>query len=80
MSSTSISFFCVRALVALVAENFRLYWMNPETHFFGTSLEFGGCEQKHVVGKPQVREAVVVVVAQVDSNSFFLPARDVVFK
>ena len=44
-------------------------------------LFFGCCEQKHVVGKPQVREAVVVVVAEVDSHSFFLlPALDVVFQ
>ena len=34
MSSTSIS------LVALVAENLRLFLMNPESHFFCTSLEF----------------------------------------
>ena len=30
-------FFCVRALVA---KNFRLSWMNPESHFFSTLLEF----------------------------------------
>ena len=75
---------------ALVAENFRLFWVDPETHFFRTSFEFAqhvlklfyrGCEQKHVVGKPQVREAVMVVVTQVDSHSFFLlPALDVVFQ
>ena len=90
LSSTSISFFCVRASAALVAENFRLFWVDPETHFFSNSLEFAqnlmklffrGCEQKHVVGKPQVREAVMVVVTQVDSHSFFLlQALDVVFQ
>ena len=37
-------------------------------------LFFGGCEQKHVVGEPQVCEAVVVVVTQVDSHSFFSSA------
>ena len=84
------SFFRVRAKTALVAENFRLFWVDPETHFFSTFLEvvhhflkpfFGGSEQKHVVGEPQVREAIVVVVAQVDSHSFFLlPALGDVFQ
>ena len=55
--------------------------MDPETHCFSTFPEFvqhflklilGGCEPEHVVGEPQVCEAVVVVVAQVDSHSFFL--------
>ena len=73
-------FFRVRAKTALVAENFRLSWVNPETHVFRTFIEFaqhflklffGGCKQEHVVGKSQVCEAVVVVVAQVDSHSFF---------
>ena len=74
----------------MVAENFRLSWVDPETHFFSTFLEIvqhflklilGGCEQKHAVGEPQVCEAVVVVVAQVDSHSFFLlPARNVFFQ
>ena len=64
--------------------------MNPDSHFFSTSLEFaqqftklfsGRCKQEHVVGKPQVREAVMVVVTQVDSHTFFLlPARNVVFQ
>ena len=61
-------FFCVRALVA---ENFRLFWMNPESHFFSTFLEFaqhflklffGRCKQEHIVGKSQVCEAVMVIV------------------
>ena len=65
----------------MVDENFRPIWVDPEAHFFSTFLDiaqhflklfFGGCEQKHVVGNPQVREAVVVVVAQVDSHSLFL--------
>ena len=66
-----VCFFRVRTKAALVAENFRLSWVDLETHFFSTFLEFvhhflklflGGCEQKHVVGEPQVCEAVVVVV------------------
>ena len=74
-------FFRVRAKAALVAENVRLFSVDPETHFFSAFLEvaqhflklfFGGCEQKYVVGEPQVCEAVLVVVAQVDSHSFFL--------
>ena len=74
-------FFRFRAKAALVAENFRLSWVDLGTHLFSTFLEFvqhflklilGGCEQKHVVGEPQVCEAVVVVVAQVDSHSFLL--------
>ena len=32
--------FCVRVDDALVAENFRLIWMNPKSHFFSTFLEF----------------------------------------
>ena len=78
ISSICISFFDSEQ--RFFAENFRLSWVDPETHFFSTFLEFvqhflklilGGCEQKHVVGEPQVCEAVVVVVAQVDSHSFF---------
>ena len=70
-------FFFVRALVA---ENFRLFWMNTESNFFSTFLEFsqhllklffGGCKQEHVVGKSQNRQAVVVVVAQESSHCFF---------
>ena len=62
---------CVRALVA---KNVRLSWMNPESHFFSTSLEFaqdvlklffGGYQQEHVVCKSQVSEAVMVVIAQI---------------
>ena len=74
----------------LVPENFRLFWVDPETHFFSTFLEFAqhflklisrGCEQKHVAGKPQVREAVMIVVTQLNSHSFFLlPARNIVFQ
>ena len=73
--------FCVRIHGALVAENLRLVWVDPESHFLGCFLEFihhipqlffGGCEQHHVVGKSQVREAVSVLVAQVNSQSFFL--------
>ena len=54
--------------------------MNPESHFFSTPLEFaqdflklffGGCKQEHVVGKSHVCEALVVVVTQLDSHSFF---------
>ena len=40
MSSISTSFFCDRVDDALVAENFRLFWMNPKSHFFGTFLGF----------------------------------------
>ena len=72
--------FCVRIDGALVAENLRLVWVNPESHFLGCLLEFthhfpylffGGCKQHHVVGKSQFREAVAVMVAQVDSHYFF---------
>ena len=72
-------FFRVPTEAALVAENFRLRWVDPESHFFSTFLEFVhhllklffGCfEQKHVVGEPQASDAVVV--AKVDSHSFFL--------
>ena len=80
VSPTLINLFCVRNHVALIAENFRLVWVNPESHFLGCLLEFahhapylffGGCEQHHVVGKSQVRQAVSFLVAQVDSHSFF---------
>ena len=80
-------FFCVRALVA---KNFRVSWLNPESHFFSTPLEFaqhflklffGGCKQEHVVRKSHVCEAVMVVVTQVNSHTLFLlPARNVVFQ
>ena len=83
-------FFRVRAKAALVAENFRFsgWILRPtfsvlflKSHNICLKLFFGGCEQKHVVGKPQIREAVVVVVAQVDSHSFFLlPALGDVFQ
>ena len=70
--------FCVRIDGALVAENLRLVWVNPESHFLGCCLEFihhypqfGSCKQHHVVGKSQVREAVAVMVAQVNSHSLF---------
>ena len=65
--------FCVRIHGALVAKNLRLVWVYLESHFLGCFLEFvqhisqlffGGCEQHHVVGKSQVREAVSVMVAQ----------------
>ena len=70
MSSTSISFL-VRAVVA---ENFCLFWMNPEAHFLSYFLEFtqhfpylffGCCEQLTSLGKSQVREAVMIVVAPI---------------
>ena len=73
--------FCVRIDGALVAENLRLVWVNPESHFLDCFFEithhfpylfFGCCKQHHVVGKWQVREAVSVMVAQVNSHSFFL--------
>ena len=55
------------------------YLFEIAQHFL--KLFFRGCEQKHVVGKSQVREAVVVVVAQVDSHSFFLLLTlDIVFQ
>ena len=72
--------FCVRNHAALIAENFRLVWVNPESHFLCCIFEFahhipqlffGSCEQHHVIGKSQVREAVSVLVAQVNSHSFF---------
>ena len=81
MSSTSRCFFCVRVDGALVTENLSLVWMDPETHFFSYFLEFtqhfpyllfGCCEQHHVVGKSQVREAIMIMVAQVYTHSFFL--------
>ena len=67
MSSTSSCFFRVRVDGALVAENLRLIWMNPKSHFFSTLPEFtqhfpylffGCCKQQHVVCKSQVSEAV----------------------
>ena len=73
--------FCVRVDGALVAENLRLLWVDPEAHFLCCFLEFtqhfsylffGCCKQHHVVGKSQVREAVMIVVAQVYTHSFFL--------
>ena len=72
--------FCVGVHVALIAENFRLLWVNPESHFLCCIFEFthhvpylffGGCEQHHVVSKSQVRQAVSFLVAQVNSHSFF---------
>ena len=69
--------FCVRIHAALIAEDFRLVWVNPESHFLGCIFEFthhvpylffGGCEQHHVVGKSQVRQAVSFLVAQVNSR------------
>ena len=73
--------FCVRSDGALVAEDLRLVWVNPESHFLSCCLEithhfpylfFECCEQHHVVGKSQVREAVMIMVAQVYSHPFFL--------
>ena len=73
--------FCVVVHVALIAENFRLVRVNPESHFLGCIFEithhapylfFGGCEQHHVVSKSQVRQAVSFLVAQVNSHAFFL--------
>ena len=77
MSSTCISFFVseLRQLWLLRIFVFSGWILRPSSflevaqHFL--KQFFRGCEQKHVVGKPQVREAVVVVVAQVDSHSFF---------
>ena len=49
----------------------RISWMNPESHFFSTPLEFaqlflklffGGCKQEHVVSKSHVCEAMVVAL------------------
>ena len=39
ISPTSMSS-CVRIDGALVAENLRLVWVNPESHFLGCLLEF----------------------------------------
>ena len=59
--------FCVVVHVALIAENLRLVRVNPESHFLCCLLEFthhvpylffGCCEQHHVIGKSQVRQAV----------------------
>ena len=66
---------------ALVAENFRLSWVDPESHFSVLllnsrtilwSCSFRGCRREHVVSKSHVREAVMIVVTQVDSHTFFL--------
>ena len=71
--------FCVRVDGALVAENLCLVWVDPEAHFLSYFLEFtqhfpylffGCCEHHHVVGKSQIREAVMIVVAQVYTHSF----------
>ena len=65
--SPILIYLCVRIHVALIAENFRLVWVNPESHFLGCIFEFthnvpylffGSCEQHHFVGKSQVRQAV----------------------
>ena len=81
---------CVRNDGALVAEDLRLVWVDPESHFLSCFLEFtqhfpylffGSCEQHHVVGKSQVREAVMIMVAQVYSHSFFLfPSLNIVLQ
>ena len=59
---------------------FSSSWMDPESHLFCTLLEFAqhclelffwGCKQEHVVSKSHVCQAVVIVVAQENSHSFF---------
>ena len=81
ISPTSICLSVFELMGALAAENLRLVKVNPESDFLGCLLEFihhflylffGGCKQHHVVGKSQVREAVMIVVAQVYTHSFFL--------
>ena len=71
--------FCVRVDGALVAESHRLVWVDPESYFLCCILEttkhfqyllFGSCEQYHIVGKSEVRDAVMIVVAQVFNHSF----------
>ena len=85
------AFFCVRVDGALVAENLRLVWENPESHFLSCFLEFthhfpylffGSCEQHHVVGKSQVREAVMIIVAQVYTHAIveFRPSESIIFR
>ena len=70
---------CVGVHAAFTAEDFRLVWVNRETHFLCCFFEFthhvlhlsfGCCEQHHIVGESQVRQAVSVLVAQVDTHSF----------
>ena len=90
MSSTCISFFVSELRLLWMLRIVVFFWVDQETHFFSTFLEvaqhflklfFGSCEQKHVIGKPHVRESVMVVVAQVDSHSFsLLPALDAFFQ
>ena len=79
----------VRVDGARVAENLRLVWVHPESHFLSCFLEFthhfpflffGNCEQHHVVGKSQVREAVMIMVAQVYSIPFSLPSLNFVLQ
>ena len=40
IAPTSICLFCVGIDGALVAENLRFVWVNPESHFLGYLLEF----------------------------------------
>ena len=71
--------------IALVAEIFRLSWMDSESHFFCTSLEFayhflelffGGCKKEHVASKTHVCEAVMIAVAQSYSHVFPLASME----
>ena len=74
-------FFRFRANAAVVAENFRLSWVDPVSPTFSVlssnshntfwELFFGGCKLEHIVSKSHVCDAIVVVVAQIDSHSFF---------
>ena len=73
-------FSCVRALVA---KNFRLSWMSPESHFFSSPLEFeqhvlkqffGGCKQEHAVSTncnlfPRDIGAFIITVYCIRNNS-----------
>ena len=53
-----------------------LSWIDTS---YSAAVLLGGCEQHHVVGKSQVRQAVSFLVAQVNSHSLFLPSLNNVF-
>ena len=76
-----IDFNFLSCVLASVAKNFRLSWMDPESHFFSTPLEFAQHVLKLFFGGCNVCDSVMVVVTQVNSQTFFLlPARNVVFQ
>ena len=69
----SCCFHCLRIFVLfgwIVRPTFSVASLN--SHIMFCICPFGCCEQHHVVGESQVRQAVSFLVAQVDTHSFFL--------